>query len=81
MARPLKDRPTSKLQARREYFCWTRKKVQEFTGINPITHIQEHNGINPETLKCWEYGYRNPPLTKLKMLAKLYKCKIDDLVD
>jgi len=69
MARPLKDRPTSKLQARREYFYWNRTKVQEMTGISP------------NTLKCWEYGYRNPPLTKLKMLAKLYKCKIDDLVD
>jgi len=69
MARPLKDRPTSKLQARREYFCWTRPKVSEMIGINA------------NTLKNWEYGYRNPPLEKLKMLAKLYKCKIDDLVE
>lgn len=68
MARPCKE-ATTKLQKRREYIGLTRAEAAKLAEI-PYT-----------TLKCWEYEYRQPKISGLKKLAKIYNCKIDDLVD
>jgi len=58
------------------------KKLQELRKLNGYKgkDVALILGISIRTYESYEQGKRKPKIEKLKQMAKLFKCTIDDLV-
>lgn len=57
------------MRARRKNFRLTQSEVAEIIGTTQVT------------IGRWERGEASPSVDKLKVLAKLYRCTVDELID
>lgn len=58
-------------------------KLKEYRLKNKMTLREVANflGVSESAVNHYESGKREPNMDKLKLLAILFNCKIDDLID
>lgn len=55
------------------------KKSRKAAGIK-INDAAKSLGVSRQTVSAWEHGVSKPETHRLKEIAKLYGCTIDDLL-
>lgn len=55
------------------------RKCREQAGLTQ-EQTAEYMGVNQSTVSQWESGDMNPRADRLPLLAQLYACTIDDLL-
>lgn len=58
-------------------------KIKEYRLKNNLTlrDVSKNLGVSESAVSLLENKFRQPKIEYLKKLAKLYNCKIDDLID
>ena len=54
------------------------KKKLDTTGLTLFAFAKRYD-FNPETLRQWFNGSRNPKLDSVEKLAKIFRCKVEDI--
>ena len=58
------------------------KKLIKIRKLNKFSQIDlaKKLGVKSNTISQWESGKRRPDIEKLKKLAEIFNCKVDDLL-
>lgn len=56
------------------------KKLRKEHGLTQ-TELAEAIGVTQGAVHQWESGKSKPTIDNLKKIAKLFNCKVDDLID
>lgn len=56
------------------------KRARKSQGMTQ-TELAEFIGVTQGAVHQWESGKSSPTIDNLKKIAKLFNCKVDDLID